>query len=138
MDGSICDFDAISLIKNKYNCFTYIDEIHAVGVYGNTGGGLTEYFNKHDDFDIIMGGFGKGYGIIGGYITGNSDLIDCIRLINSSFIFTTSIPPFICQSIIKSIDLSKQNILLNSVNRNDLIKYFKSEAKKKKFRSIKK
>ena len=68
MDGSITKFEDIKFLKNKYNAFTYIDEIHTVGLYGENGSGLSNYFNSQDDFDIIMGGFGKGFGTIGGYI----------------------------------------------------------------------
>lgn len=66
MDGSIAPLKDICFLKEKYNTFIFIDEIHAVGVYGKTGGGFTEIYNLQDKFDIIMGGFGKGFGSIGG------------------------------------------------------------------------
>lgn len=124
MDGSIIDFEKLIYLKNKYNALTYIDEIHAVGVYGETGAGLTQLFQCQKDFDIIMGGFGKGIGTIGGYITGNQYLIDAIRSIASGFIFTTSTPPHLSKITIDSINLLEENISQIQKKRNQNIRYF--------------
>lgn len=124
MDGSCAELQDICFLKNKYNAFTFIDEIHAVGVYGPTGAGLTEMLNLQNEFDIIMGGFGKGFGTLGGYITGNADIIDNVRLNGSGFIFTTSIPPHLSYATIKSIDFIKNNILERQINRKTNIEYF--------------
>jgi len=124
MDGSCARLEDISFLKNKYNAFTFIDEIHAVGLYGPTGSGLTEMFNLQNQFDIIMGGFGKGFGTLGGYITGNEYIIDNVRLNGSGFIFTTAIPPHLTYATIKSIDFVKNNILERQIKRKKNIDYF--------------
>ena len=124
MDGSRAELDDICFLKNKYNAFTFIDEIHAVGVYGLTGSGLTEMFNLQDEFDIIMGGFGKGFGTLGGYVTGNEYIVDNIRLNGSGFIFTTAMPPHLSYATIKSIDFIKRDILERQINRKTNIEYF--------------
>lgn len=129
MDGSITDFDKIIPLMKKYNCLTYIDEIHAVGVYGNHGGGLTEMFGCQDEFDVIMGGFGKGFGIMGGYITGSDNLIDAVRLSANGFIFTTAIPPFMADGICESIDINISKARNNQILRNKKLEYFKQKAK---------
>lgn len=125
MDGSIAPLKDICFLKEKYNTFTFIDEIHAVGVYGKTGGGFTEIYNLQDKFDIIMGGFGKGFGSIGGYITGNEHIIDSVRSNSSGFIFTTAPPPHISLSTIKNINFVQNNIIDRQIHRNKNIKYFK-------------
>ena len=124
MDGSRAELEDICFLKNKYNAFTFIDEIHAVGVYGQTGAGLTEMFNLQNEFDIIMGGFGKGFGTLGGYITGNEDIIDNVRLNGSGFIFTTAMPPHLSYATIKSIDFVKRDIQERQLNRKTNIEYF--------------
>lgn len=137
MDGSITKFEDIKFLKNKYNAFTYIDEIHTVGLYGENGSGLSNYFNSQDDFDIIMGGFGKGFGTIGGYISGNKYIIDAIRSTASGFIFTTSISPAMALGSILSINNTKKNITEFSKKRLENINYFKSQIKKSNIKLIK-
>ena len=129
IDGSIAPFKDIIKLSKKYNALIYVDEIHGVGVHGAKGGGITDMLNITDDIDIIMGGFGKGYGLIGGYLTGNKYLIDSIRLCGSGFIFTTSLPPHIVSGIIKSIDIIRNSIENIQQNRKDLIEYFQYSAK---------
>lgn len=124
MDGSITNFEDIVFLKKKYNAFTFIDEIHTVGLYGDNGSGLCNQFNVSDDFDIIMGGFGKGFGTIGGYITGNSNIIDSVRSTGSGFIFTTSIPPSLTYGSILSIKHNSKNIKDYTNRRIENIKYF--------------
>ena len=82
-------------MSKKYNALTYIDEVHAVGLYGKTGGGITEELNLQNHIDIIQGTLAKAFGVMGGYITGNKEIIDFIRSNASGFIFTTSLPPCI-------------------------------------------
>ena len=131
IDGSIAPFDDIIYLSKKYNALTYVDEIHAVGVHGNTGGGITEMLNIQDKIDIIMGGFGKGYGLIGGYISGEKDLVDSIRLCGSGFIFTTSLPPHIVLGIIKSMDYNFEHIYENKKQRENIINFFTNLCKEK-------
>lgn len=128
MDGTVAPLDDLKIISKNYNTLTYIDEIHATGVYGNNGGGLSEYYNAQDNLDIIMGGFGKGFGVVGGYITGNHLLIDSIRSCGSGFIFTTAIPPHIADGISTSIDEVSKNIKTTQLDRDILIEYFKNTA----------
>lgn len=125
MDGSIPNFEDIIYLKNKYNAFTFIDEIHAVGIYGDNGGGLTERYDCQDSFDIIMGGFGKGFGVQGGYITGNKYIVDSVRCSGSGFIFTTSIPPVLAFASIRSVDIVNKTIIKNYYERLNNIQYFK-------------
>ena len=131
IDGSIAPFNDLLYLSKKYNALTYVDEIHAVGVHGKKGGGITEKLNIQDKIDIIMGGFGKGYGLIGGYIAGKKELIDSIRLSASEFIFTTSLPPHIILGIIKSMDYNLEHIYENQKQRKAVIDFFINVCKEK-------
>lgn len=93
MDGDFAPVAQICDLAKKYNALTYIDEVHAVGMYGKQGAGLSQQTNLQDQIDIIQGNFAKGFGVIGGYLTGNVTLIDFVRSTASGFIFTTSMPP---------------------------------------------
>ncbi len=93
MDGDIAPIKEICDLADKYNAMTYLDEVHAVGMYGPRGGGVAEERGLMDRIDIIEGTFGKAYGCMGGFITGDAPVIDAIRSFASSFIFTTSLPP---------------------------------------------
>ena len=131
IDGSIPFFDDIIYLKKKYDAMIFLDEIHAVGVHGNKGGGISDLYNLTNDIDLIMGGFGKGYGLFGGYITGSNFLIDAIRLCGAGFIFTTSLPPHIIYGIMKSIDYNKKNIKHTQEKRKKLVQFFKKTAVEK-------
>ena len=92
MDGDCAPIKEIVALAHKYNAMTYIDEVHAVGLYGEHGGGMCEKLNLYsDDIDIINGTLGKAYGVQGGYIAGDKSIMDAIRSVASGFIFT---PPF--------------------------------------------
>jgi len=93
MEGDVAPINEICDLADQYNALTYLDEVHAVGLYGPRGGGMAEQLGIMERIDIIEGTFGKGYGSMGGFITGDADLIDAIRSFSSSFIFTTSLPP---------------------------------------------
>ncbi len=105
MSGNIAPVKKIASIARKYNSLTYIDEVHAVGLYGNTGEGYTGQTGTQDDIDIINGTLAKGFGVAGGYIAGSSNIIDNIRSYGNGFIFTTSLPPAICAAALKSVQL---------------------------------
>lgn len=109
ISGTIAPIEEIVLLAKKYNCLTYLDEVHAVGLYGKQGGGLSEELGLQSSIDIINGTLAKGFGVIGGYVAANNSFIDAIRSFGSGFIFTTSLPPAICAAATKSIQVLKQN-----------------------------
>tara|TARA_B100000073_G_scaffold340728_1_gene340970 strand:- start:2801 stop:3991 length:1191 start_codon:yes stop_codon:yes gene_type:complete len=103
MDGDISPMLEIFDLAEKYNAMTYIDEVHAVGLYGNEGAGYLQKLNLQDKADIVNGTLGKAFGVTGGYIAADNDVIDAIRLVASGFIFTTSLSPVLCAGALASI-----------------------------------
>lgn len=103
MDGDVAPIKEICDLADKYNAITYIDEVHAVGLYGDTGAGYCEWLGLQDRIDILNGTLGKAFGVQGGYIAGDSVVIDAIRSVASGFIFTTSITPAACAGALASI-----------------------------------
>ena len=103
MDGDFSPIREICNLAKKYNALTFLDEVHAVGIYGNRGAGVAEKLGVMDQIDIIQGTLAKSFGVIGGYITGRKELVDFIRSFASGFIFTTSLPPCIAAGAYASI-----------------------------------
>ncbi|NBW40537.1 5-aminolevulinate synthase [bacterium] len=103
MSGDFGPIEAICDLANEYNALTYLDETHGVGLYGHKGGGYAQACGLTDRVDVIQGGLGKGYGVVGGFVTGSSLLIDVIRSFGTGFIFTTSLPPVIAAGALASI-----------------------------------
>jgi 5-aminolevulinate synthase len=104
MSGSIGNIKDIVALAKKYNALTFCDEVHAVGLYGKGGSGISSEQGIADQIDMITGTMGKAIGVYGGYLVGNQHLIDCIRSFGPGFIFTTSLPPSVTSGCIASIE----------------------------------
>tara|TARA_R110000868_G_scaffold57930_3_gene178681 strand:+ start:5735 stop:6985 length:1251 start_codon:yes stop_codon:yes gene_type:complete len=107
MDGDIGPIKAVCDLADKYNALTYIDEVHAVGLYGLRGGGIAERDGLMHRIDIIEGTLGKAYGVMGGYIAADGAIIDAIRSMASGFIFTTALPPALAAGARASVEYLK-------------------------------
>lgn len=139
MDGLFSPIEEICLLAKKYNALTFIDEVHTVGLYGKRGAGIANMKNHEDKIDIIQGTLGKAYGTIGGYIAGDQNIIDAIRLTAPGFIFTTSLPPVITAAAAASIrylknsdvERNKHQEVVNTLKqrlKSAGIRYFENES----------
>ena len=109
MDGDVGDIKGICDLADKYGAITYIDEVHAVGLYGEHGGGKLEELGLQDRVDIVNGTLGKAFGVQGGYIAAQTDVVDAIRSVAAGFIFTTSMSPVSCAGAMAAVKYLKEH-----------------------------
>ena len=135
MDGTIVPVDKYVDLAKKYNALTYLDEVHAVGLYGEQGRGIADKLGVAKDVDIINGTLAKAFGQIGGYIVANNEIIDYVKSYAPGFIFTTSIMPSVAAASTKSLSIVKK-----SDDKRDFImrqaEYLRSKLKSKKISYI--
>lgn len=124
MDGDVSPMLDICNLAEQYGAMTYIDEVHAVGLYGTSGGGKLQELGLQDKVDIVNGTLGKAFGVQGGYIAGEAIVIDAIRSVASGFIFTTSSSPVICAGALASVKYV--------MDHNELRKQHQKQASKLK------
>ena len=129
MDGDVSLMKEICDLADKYDAITYLDEVHAVGLYGDTGGGKSEKYGLQDRIDIINGTLGKAYGVQGGYIAADAVVVDAIRSIAAGFIFTTSMSPVTCAGALAAVKYLKEH--------NELREQHQERARKLKHRLFK-
>jgi 5-aminolevulinate synthase len=110
MDGDIAPIGRICDLADKYNALTYLDEVHAVGLYGPRGAGIAERDGVMDRVDIIEGTLAKGFGVVGGYVAADAVICDAIRSAAPSFIFTTAMPPAVAAAATQSIRHLKKSV----------------------------
>jgi len=109
MDGDIAPIKQFLDLADKYKALTFIDEVHAVGLYGERGAGVAEREGLMDRIDIIQGTLAKGFGVVGGYIAGSEALCDFIRSYGDGFIFSTSLPPAVAAGALASVRYVKEH-----------------------------
>jgi 5-aminolevulinate synthase len=131
MDGDCGHIKEICKLANKYKAITYIDEVHAVGLYGASGAGKLEELGLQDKVDIVNGTLGKAYGTQGGYIAGDSEVIDAIRSVAAGFIFTTSMSPVTCAGALAAVKYLKQHNEVRERHQQQALK-LKQELRKAK------
>ncbi|MEM6616087.1 MAG: 5-aminolevulinate synthase [Pseudomonadota bacterium] len=120
MDGDIAPISDICDVAEKHGAMTYLDEVHAVGLYGPRGGGVAEQEGLMDRLTVIEGTLGKAFGVMGGYITASRALCDFVRSYSSGFIFTTALPPALAAGAIASIQHLKSSDFERQRQRNNV------------------
>jgi 5-aminolevulinate synthase len=126
MDGDVSLIKEICDLADKYNAMTYIDEVHAVGLYGDHGAGKLEELGLQDRVDIVNGTLGKAFGVQGGYVAADAIVVDAIRSVAAGFIFTTSMSPVTCSGALAAVKYLKEH--------NELREQHQDRARKLKHR----
>jgi 5-aminolevulinate synthase len=103
MDGDIAPIGAIVELCERYGAMSYLDEVHAVGMYGPTGAGVAERDGLADRIDLVQGTLAKAFGVIGGYVAGSAVVVDAIRSHANGFIFTSALPPAVAMGALESV-----------------------------------
>ncbi len=103
MDGTIADLPALVDLAKTYNALTYVDEVHAVGLYGQTGAGIAERDGVAEYIDILQGTLAKGFGVMGGYMAASRTMVDFVRSFAPGFIFTTALSPVLAEAALASV-----------------------------------
>ncbi|XP_061113164.1 5-aminolevulinate synthase, erythroid-specific, mitochondrial [Conger conger] len=121
MDGAICPLEELCDVAHRYGALTFVDEVHAVGLYGARGAGIGERDGVMSKIDIVSGTLGKAFGCVGGYIASSASLVDTVRSYAAGFIFTTSLPPMVLAGALESVRVLKSpegQVLRRSHQRN--------------------
>lgn len=134
MTGAVCPLETLCDIAHEHGALTFIDEVHAVGLYGEHGAGIGERDGQLHKMDIISGTLGKAFGNIGGYIASSANLIDVVRSYGAGFIFTTSLPPTVLSGALKAIEIlaSDEGRALRSKHQ-DNVRYLRTALKREGF-----
>lgn len=117
MDGDISPLKELTAVAKRYGALTYLDEVHAVGLYGPGGAGIAAREGLIDQFDIIEGTLAKAFGVMGGYITGSAELVDFVRSFASGFIFTTSLSPVLAAGALASLRIVREQQSLRDLHQ---------------------
>jgi 5-aminolevulinate synthase len=107
MDGDVAPIGALLDVCEKHGALSYLDEVHAVGMYGARGGGIAERDGVMDRVNVVQGTLAKAFGVIGGYVAASAATIDFIRSFGNGFIFTTALPPAVAAGALKSVQIIK-------------------------------
>ena len=122
MDGTVADLPAVVDLAKRYNALTYVDEVHAVGMYGATGAGVAQRDGVADQIDILQGTLAKAFGVMGGYMAGSRILVDFVRSFAPGFIFTTALSPVLAAAALSSVNVVSRSPELRAKHQ-DVVAY---------------